>query len=117
MKVLFIFFWLKGPSQFTEETARFGASIVGARKFLIAYNINLMATKEQANKIAFDIREQGRGPNEPGCFKSVQAMAWELEEKSIVQITINLIDYKVTSIYQVWKEVNRRAKLYRIPGY
>lgn len=46
----------------------------GARKVLIAYNINIIGTKEQANKIAFDIREQGRGQNEPGCFKAVQAM-------------------------------------------
>lgn len=48
--------------------------MVGARKVLIAYNINLIATKEQANKIAFDIREQGRGENQPGVFKAVQAM-------------------------------------------
>lgn len=46
----------------------------GARKVLIAYNINVLGTKEQANKIAFDIREQGRGQNKPGCFKAVQAM-------------------------------------------
>ena len=63
-----------GPIHYTPVVERFGATMVGARKCLIAYNINLMATKEQANKIAFDIREQGRGKNEPGVFKAVQAM-------------------------------------------
>ena len=53
---------------------RRGATMCGARKVLIAFNINVIGTKEQANKIAFDIREQGRGPDEPGCFKAIQAM-------------------------------------------
>jgi len=47
-----------------EFVPNWGATIVGARKFLIAYNVNLLATKEQAHRIALDIREQGRGPNQ-----------------------------------------------------
>ena len=44
--------------------ASWGATIVGARKFLIAYNINMLSTKEQAHRVALNIREQGRGENE-----------------------------------------------------
>lgn len=43
---------------------QWGASVVGARKFLIAFNVNLLATKQQAHRIALDIREIGRGPKE-----------------------------------------------------
>ena len=50
-----------GPAQFVPN---WGATITGARKFLIAYNINLLATKEQAHRIALNIREQGRSKNE-----------------------------------------------------
>lgn len=44
-----------------EFVPNWGATIVGARKFLIAYNINMLSTKEQAHRIALDVREQGRG--------------------------------------------------------
>lgn len=112
----------------------------GARKVLIAYNINIIGTKEQANKIAFDIREQGRGKDQLGSCKAVQAMVsfflkplpspdkfpgsnhlsvhpkgWILEERNIAQITANLIDYEVTSLVKVWEEVNERAKQYCLP--
>ena len=50
-----------GPAEFVPQ---WGASVVGARKFLIAFNINLLATKQQAHRIALDIREIGRGPKE-----------------------------------------------------
>ena len=43
---------------------RWGATMTGVRKFLIAYNVNIVGTKEQAHRIALNIREQGRGPNE-----------------------------------------------------
>jgi len=104
-----------GPNQYTKEVERLGATMCGARKVLIAYNINLMATKEQANKIAFDIREQGRGKDQPGVFKAVQAMGWTVEEHNISQVTINLIDYEITSLVDVWIEVNKRAKEYCLP--
>lgn len=52
-----------GPTSFVPT---FGAAIIGARKFLIAYNVNLIGTKEQAHRIALNIREQGRSENEPG---------------------------------------------------
>ena len=54
-----------GPAEFIPS---WGATAVGARKFLIAYNINLLGTKEQAHRIALNIREQGRGQGEVGNF-------------------------------------------------
>jgi glutamate formiminotransferase len=50
-----------GPAEFVPQ---WGATLVGARKFLIAYNVNLLSTKEQAHRIALDVREQGRGTNQ-----------------------------------------------------
>ena len=58
-----------GPTEFVPH---WGATLVGARKFLIAYNVNLLSTKEQAHRIALDIREQGRGPNQVCCSVTVQ---------------------------------------------
>jgi glutamate formiminotransferase/formiminotetrahydrofolate cyclodeaminase len=52
---------LKGPNDFIPT---WGATCVGARKFLIAYNINLLGTKEQAHRIALNVREQGRSKEE-----------------------------------------------------
>lgn len=54
-----------GPATFVPS---WGATVTGARKFLIAYNVNLISTKEQAHRIALDIREQGRG-REQVCGK------------------------------------------------
>ena len=50
-----------GPAEFLPF---WGATIAGARKFLIAYNINILGTKEQAHRLALNIRTQGRGPNQ-----------------------------------------------------
>jgi len=50
-----------GPAEFVSN---WGATMVGARNFLIAYNVNLLGTKEQAHRIALNIREQGRGENQ-----------------------------------------------------
>jgi len=50
-----------GPAEFVPN---WGATIAGARKFLIAYNVNMLSTKEQAHRIALDIREQGRGSDQ-----------------------------------------------------
>ena len=58
-----------GPTDFRP---RYGASCVGARSFLIAYNVNVLGTKEQAHRIALNIREQGRGAGQPGRCKNVK---------------------------------------------
>ena len=52
-----------GPAEFVPS---WGGTVTGARKFLIAYNVNLLGTKQQAHRIALNIRELGRGPNEVG---------------------------------------------------
>ena len=60
-----------------------GATIAGCRRVLIAYNVNLLATKEQAHRIALNVREQGRGPAQPGRFLALQACGWLLAEHNI----------------------------------
>jgi len=57
-----------GPALFVPS---WGATVTGARKFLIAYNVNLIATKEQAHRVALDLREQGRGKDQVHAGSSV----------------------------------------------
>ena len=101
-----------GPSEFRP---RWGATIAGARKFLIAYNINLLSTKEQAHRIALNIREQGRSAKEPGRLKGVQGLGWWFDEGKIAQVSTNLTDLDVTSLHQVWEEVNKDATELQLP--
>jgi glutamate formiminotransferase/formiminotetrahydrofolate cyclodeaminase len=109
---------------------RSGATAVGARNFLIAYNINLNTTSvRRANSIAFDVREAGRilregdpisGPiiyngngdpvRVPGTLKKVRAIGWFIKDYGIAQISMNLTDISVTSIHQAFEEVNERAR-------
>ncbi|GAU99523.1 hypothetical protein RvY_10515 [Ramazzottius varieornatus] len=101
-----------GPADFRPK---WGATIAGARKFLIAYNINLLSTKEQAHRIALNIREQGRSAKEPGRLKGVQGIGWWYDEGKIAQVSTNLTDLDVTSLHQVWTEVNKDATELQIP--
>lgn len=95
-----------GPSK-PHPTA--GASIIGARTFLIAYNINLNTDKiEIANNIAKKIRCIGGG------LRYCKAMGVELKERNIVQVSMNLTDYTKTSIYQVFELVKVEAKRYGV---
>ncbi|TUA20074.1 Growth/differentiation factor 8 [Bagarius yarrelli] len=64
--------------------------VTGARKFLIAYNVNLLSTKEQAHRIALDIREQGRGKG---------------------QVSTNILDFEVTPLHNVYEEICRDARV------
>ncbi|ELU10690.1 hypothetical protein CAPTEDRAFT_151128 [Capitella teleta] len=96
-----------GPAEFVPS---WGASLIGARKFLIAYNINMLATKEQAHRIALNVREQGRGKGEPGRLKHVQAIGWYLEEANMAQVSLNLTDHEKTPIHTVYEEVSRDAR-------
>lgn len=115
-----------GPSAFN---ARSGATAVGARDFLVAYNVNLNTTStRRANAIAFDVRERGRVKRqgdpltgdimkdaegnpiyEPGTLKSVKAIGWFIEEYGIAQISINLTDLAVTPIHVAFDEVSAKA--------
>ncbi len=82
-----------GPA---ELVPRWGATCAGARDFLIAYNVNVLGTKEQAHRIALNVREQGRGPGAPGRLKAVRAIGWWVEEYGLAQVSINLEDYRTT---------------------
>ena len=103
-----------GPAVFDEKR---GATVIGARDFLVAYNVNLNTTStRRANAIAFDVREAGRNVeehgvwvNKPGSLKSVKAIGWFIEEYGIAQISINLTDIDVTPVHIAFDEVCRKA--------
>ena len=118
-----------GPAEFNDHTKQTGATAVGARDFLIAYNINLNTTSSRrANAIAFDIREAGRikkrdgitGPavlddagnplRIPGSLKSVKGIGWYIEEYGIAQLSLNLTDIHVTPVHVAFDEACARAQ-------
>ncbi|XP_033371805.1 formimidoyltransferase-cyclodeaminase isoform X3 [Parus major] len=101
-----------GPPAFVP---RWGATVTGARTFLIAYNINLLCTKELAHRIALNIREQGRGPNQPGRLKKVQGIGWYLEEENMAQVSTNLLDFETTPLHTVYEEICRDAQELNLP--
>ncbi|MGE0455350.1 MAG: glutamate formimidoyltransferase [Vicinamibacteria bacterium] len=96
-----------GPARFVPE---WGASATGARFFLIAYNVNVLGTKEQAHRIALDVREQGRGPGEPGRLKKVKGIGWWVEEYGLAQVSMNLDDYRVTPPHAAFEACVEEAK-------
>ncbi len=118
-----------GPQEFD---AKRGATVIGARDFLIAYNVNLNTTSvRRANAIAFDVREAGRTKKEnlptgqaggktvldengkpvtiPGTLKSVKAIGWFIEEYGIAQISMNLTNIGVTPLHIAFDEVCKKA--------
>ncbi|MFM7646065.1 MAG: glutamate formimidoyltransferase [Sphingomonadales bacterium] len=103
-----------GPDSFD---ARRGATVIGARDFLVAYNINLNTTStRRANAVAFDIREAGRNKiengktiNIPGSLKAVKAIGWYIEEYGIAQISINLTDIRTTPVHVAFDEASKKA--------
>ncbi|XP_030009045.1 formimidoyltransferase-cyclodeaminase [Sphaeramia orbicularis] len=101
-----------GPAHFVPS---WGATVTGARKFLIAYNVNLIGTKEQAHRIALDIREQGRGKDQPGLLKKVQGMGWYLDEANVAQVSTNILDYEQTPLHTVYEEICRDAEELNLP--
>ena len=121
-----------GPRKFNAKT---GATIIGSRDFLIAYNINLNTKdKRLATDIAFEIRESGRSkriPNPkspnlldgqivrnpdgspvkiPGMFKDVKAVGWYVDTFKQAQISINFNNYKVSTIHDVFDAACRFAE-------
>ncbi len=113
-----------GPAEFV---ARSGATVIGARKFLVAYNVNLNTLdKRLANRVAFDIRERGRMKRdagdrpildengepvwEPGILKSVKAVGWVIPEFDRAQVSINLTDLDVTPLHLVFDTCDERAR-------
>lgn len=112
-----------GPSEFNATA---GATVIGARQFLIAYNVNLNTkSKKLANEIALTIREAGRSKRTAegaivrdaegkpvmvaGTLKACRAVGWTVDEYRRAQVSINLIDPTVTSLHQAFDEVERVA--------
>lgn len=112
-----------GPAEFNAKS---GATVIGCREFLIAYNVNLN-TKDRrlAQEVAFNIRERGRAKRDeqgniirdengkaikiPGIFKEVKAVGWFIEEYGMAQVSINLTNYKVSPPHLVYDECCRQA--------
>lgn len=119
-----------GPVEWNEQIAQTGATAIGARNFLVAYNVNLNTTStRRANAIAFDVREAGRIKREgdpltgkvvtdqngepvriPGTLKKTRAIGWFIEEYGIAQISMNLTDITVTPVHVAFDEVSERAR-------
>jgi glutamate formiminotransferase/formiminotetrahydrofolate cyclodeaminase len=103
-----------GPARFD---AKRGATAIGARDFLVAYNINLNTTStRRANAIAFDVREGGRKapgpqgePAGPGTLKAVKGIGWFIEEYGIAQVSMNLTNISVTPVHVAFDECVRAA--------
>ena len=115
-----------GPVQFNAFS---GASAIGARDFLVAYNINLNTTSvRRANAVAFDIREKGRPVREgntvtgkivkdedgnpltiPGSLKACKAIGWFIEEYGIAQVSINLTNIGITPVHVAFEEACLKA--------
>jgi glutamate formiminotransferase/formiminotetrahydrofolate cyclodeaminase len=98
-----------GPAEFVPE---FGAMVIGARKFLVAYNVNLNVTdKRWANRVAFDVREKGRtveNPDgkmveQPGKLKAVRGVGWYIPEYGCAQVSMNLVDLDVTPVHTAFE--------------
>jgi glutamate formiminotransferase / formiminotetrahydrofolate cyclodeaminase len=119
-----------GPAEFNEKVALTGATAVGARDFLVAYNVNLNTTStRRANAIAYDIREKGRPVREgnpitgkikkdengndiyiPGALKACKAIGWYIEEYGIAQISINLTNISITPVHIAFEEASKKAQ-------
>ena len=115
-----------GPAEFN---ARSGATVMGARKFLIAYNVNLNTRDtKKATDIALEIREAGRNARDPetnkfirdengtpitrpGTLKAVKAVGWYIDEYNMAQISMNLVDMEVTPFHIAFDEVVKEADL------
>jgi glutamate formiminotransferase / formiminotetrahydrofolate cyclodeaminase len=100
-----------GPAAFVPG---WGATVTGARDFLIAYNVNVLGTKEQAHRIALNVREQGRGPNEPGRLKKVKGIGWWVEEYGLAQVSMNLDDYRVTPPHAAFEACLEEARALKV---
>ncbi len=102
-----------GKAEYTERAAKSGASVVGARDFLVAVNFNLNTTStRRANAIAFDVREKGRtvdGVQIPGTLKGCKAIGWFIEEYGIAQVSMNITDISTTPLHIAFDEVCRKA--------
>ena len=115
-----------GPAVFNEKS---GATVIGAREFLVAYNVNLNTKAvRRATSIAFDVRENGRVKTEdgtpsgkpvldangepvrvPGMLKHVKAIGWYVEEYGIAQVSMNLTNLDETPLHAAFDACNEAA--------
>jgi glutamate formiminotransferase/formiminotetrahydrofolate cyclodeaminase len=116
-----------GPNKFDDHVAKTGVTVIGARQFLIAYNVNLNTTSvAKAKEIAFILRERGRIKRDakgdkivdekgetvylPGLFKECKATGWFIPEYKRAQITINLTNFNVTPTHAVFDAAVKEAE-------
>lgn len=115
-----------GPPKFNERS---GATVIGAREFLVAYNVNLNTKAvRRANSVAFDVRENGRiktidgtpygkpvldengePVRVPGMLKHVKAIGWYVEEYGIAQVSMNLTNIEETPLHAAFDACNDAA--------
>ncbi len=103
-----------------------GATTIGVREFLIAYNVNLNTRNpKKANAVAFDVREKGRARRDakgaivkdengevvrvPGSLAECRGIGWYIDEYKMAQISMNLTNYKITPVHVALEEVRRKA--------
>lgn len=118
-----------GPSKWSDKIARYGATAVGARNFLLAVNFNLNTTStRRANAIAFDVREKGRPVREgnsingkikkdengkeiwiPGILKGTKAIGWYIDEYGIAQVSMNITNIQETPLHIAFEEICNKA--------
>jgi len=104
-----------GPTQLNEKS---GNVAIGARDFLIAYNVNLNTTStRRANAVAFDVREQGRKVKnetgeevvQPGACKAVKGIGWFIPEYGVAQVSMNLTNIRETPVHIAFDECVKSA--------
>ena len=112
-----------GKAEFNERS---GATVMGVREFLIAYNVNLNTTdRKLASDIALTIREKGRlkrdkagnilrddngvALRQPGLLKETKAVGWYIDEYKMAQVSLNLTNYKITPPHVVFEEIRKLA--------
>lgn len=119
-----------GPTDYSESVAGTGVTAIGARDFLIAYNVNLNTTSvRRANSVAFDVREAGRIVREgdtvagnivkdaqgnplrqAGSLKGVKAIGWYIEEYGIAQVSMNITNISITPLHEAFEAVCESAQ-------
>ncbi len=124
-----------GPGEWTPETARTGVTVIGARNFLIAYNVNLNTTDDAvAKEVALTIRDSGRTLRDsnwkfvrdsngekiqaPGLLQACKATGWFIAEYNCAQVTMNLTDIGVTPLHVAFETTRREVEKlgYRVTG-